>query len=107
MAENFLTLGKEFLVKTGLLYEVTGRLGLFGQGRHGDHGEAGLKLHGIKVVGDPIEKITLESKTSQYVARSCASSCFSPLPFSFLPFHFFSLVPTIALKMQGLSRWFD
>jgi len=55
MAEYLLTLGKEFLVKTGLLYEVTGRLGLFGQGRHSDHGEAGLKLQGVKVVGDAIK----------------------------------------------------
>src|ERR1700712_1852636 len=81
VAENLLSLGEEFLVKAGLLYEVTGRLGLFGQGSHGDHGGAGLKLHGVKVAGEPIEKIAPRSKTSQPAAFSCASSCLSSLPF--------------------------
>ena len=39
--EDLFTFGEKLLVKGGLLYEVTGWLGLFCGWRHGNHGEAG------------------------------------------------------------------
>lgn len=43
VAEDFFAFSEEFLIKSGLLYEVTGWLGLSWGRCHGDHGGAVLE----------------------------------------------------------------